>query len=102
MDSTLINIDRNLGALEVIPKSHLRGLLPTDKDEWFRHINPDYIKDDDFVSLEVEAGDVVIFNSFLVHRSGNNDTESIRWSMHYRYNDASEETWIERKFIPPL
>lgn len=97
----LINIDRNLGALEVIPKSHLRGLLPTEKDEWFRHIHPDYIKDDDFVSLEVETGDVVIFNSFLVHRSGNNDTESIRWSMHYRYNDASEETWIERKFVHP-
>ena len=97
----LVNINRNLGALEVIPKSHRRGLLPTEKDEWFRHIHPDCINNDDFLSLDVKAGDIVIFNSFLVHRSGNNDTDSIRWSLHCRYNDASEETWIKRKFIHP-
>ncbi len=97
----LIDINKDLGALEVIPRSHLRGLLPTEQDEWFRHIRPDFINEDDFVSLEVEAGDMVIFSSFLIHRSGNNKTESIRWSMHYRYNDAAEQTWIDRNYIHP-
>jgi phytanoyl-CoA hydroxylase len=97
----LIDIDRDLGALEVIPGSHLMGLLPTEQDEWFRHVRSDSINETEFVPLEVEAGDLVLFSSFLVHRSGNNSTESIRWSMHYRYNDAAESSWIERKFVHP-
>ena len=97
----LIDIDRDLGALEVIPGSHLRGLLPTEQDEWFRHVRSDSIDEAEFVPLEVEAGDLVVFSAFLVHRSGNNTTDSIRWSMHYRYNDAAEQSWIDRKFVHP-
>ena len=62
-----------------------------DKSLLFYEKGIDFINEDDFVSLEVEAGDMVIFSSFLIHRSGNNKTESIRWSMHYRYNDAAEQ-----------
>lgn len=97
----LIDINMELGALEVLPKSHLRGLLPTERDEWFRHVRSDCMDEEEFVSLEVEAGDMVVFSAFLVHRSGNNTTDSIRWSMHYRYNDAAEQSWIDRKFVHP-
>ena len=59
---------------------------------------------DDFDSLDVKAGDIVIFNSFLVHGSRKKeiDTDSIRWSLHYRYNDASERDLDKKlKFIHP-
>ena len=97
----LIDINKELGALEVLPGSHLEGLLPTEEDEWFRHVSADSIDEGQFVPLEVGAGDLVVFSAFLVHRSGNNRSESIRWSMHYRYNDAADPTWIERKFPHP-
>lgn len=97
----LIPISKDLGALEVVPGSHKFGLMNSESDEWFRKIKDDRISDDKFISLEVEPGDMVIFSSFLVHKSGNNITENIRWSMHFRYNDIFEETFIKREYPHP-
>ena len=46
----------------------------------------------------MKQGDIILFNSFLVHKSGNNITDSIRWSCHMRYNDVSEKSFIERGY----
>jgi phytanoyl-CoA hydroxylase len=97
----LVDINNELGALEVIPKSHTQGLFNTVKDEWFRTIKDSRIDKNNFTSLEVKVGDVVCFNSFLIHQSGNNVTENIRWSMHFRYNDMNEASFIRRKFPHP-
>lgn len=97
----LVDINKELGAVEFIPGSHTKGLLNTDSDEWFRHVSENEIKEEDFIAAEVKKGDVVIFSAFSVHRSGNNITNNIRWSMHFRYNDASENTFIERGMPHP-
>ena len=97
----LVDIDKDLGALEVIPGSHLKGLYKTEKDEWFRTIKDDRFNFDDFAALEVKRGDVVCFNSFLIHQSGDNITSNIRWSMHFRYNDIDESTFVARKYPHP-
>ena len=39
----------------------------------------DKYKDNEFHSTDVKQGDIIIFNSFLVHKSGNNITDNIRW-----------------------
>jgi phytanoyl-CoA hydroxylase len=95
----LVDVDLALGALEVIPGSHLWGLVDSQEDDWYRSI-PN-LQDDAFRSVEVEAGDALFFSSFLVHRSGNNTTEDIRWSCHFRYNDLDEPSYAERKFVTP-
>ena len=97
----LMDLNHDLGTLEVIPESHRDGLFKTTKDEWFRTIKDVRINKNKFVSLEVKKGDVVCFNSFLAHKSGNNSTRNIRWSMHFRYNDINEKTFIDRNFPHP-
>jgi phytanoyl-CoA hydroxylase len=97
----LINIDKDLGALEVIPGSHHWGLVDSEKDEWYRKLNSEKIKEESWKSLEVSKGDMVCFHSLLVHRSGNNVSGKIRWSMHFRYNDAYESTFINRAYPHP-
>jgi phytanoyl-CoA hydroxylase len=92
----LHDIDRSLGALEVVPGSHRQGLLATEVVERFGKV--DRFVDADFQSMEVEQGDLLVFSSFLVHRSGTNSTDSIRWSCHFRYNDLAEATFIERGY----
>ena len=99
--SPLVNTDINLGAIEVVPKSHLQGLVETEKDEWFRHIPETVAPISSFVPVEVNIGDVVAFSAFTIHRSGNNVTENIRWSIHMRYNDASEKTFLDRSMPHP-
>lgn len=95
----LVDVNAALGALEIVPGSHLQGLQDSSQDEWFRRI--ENATDDEFIPVEVEAGDALFFSSFLVHRSGNNVMDSIRWSCHFRYNDLAERTFIERKYPNP-
>lgn len=51
-----------------------------------------------FIMPTIELGDALFFSAFLIHRSGNNVTDSIRWSCHLRYNDLSEPTFMERNY----
>lgn len=95
----LMDVSRELGALEIIPGSHLWGLQESQENGWYRHIEG--LGDEQYESVEMEAGDVLIFSAFLVHRSGNNVTDSIRWSCHFRYNDLEEPTFISRKYPNP-
>jgi phytanoyl-CoA hydroxylase len=92
----LHDIDRDLGALEIVPASHRLGLLTTEVVERFGKV--DRFGDSDFQSIEVEQGDLLVFSAFLVHRSGTNCTDSIRWSCHFRYNDLAERTFVDRGY----
>ncbi|MGP0064109.1 MAG: phytanoyl-CoA dioxygenase family protein [Isosphaeraceae bacterium] len=95
----LVDIDEQLGALRVIPGSHLGGLCESQPDEWYRHIED--ASDADFLSVEVRAGDALFFSAFLVHASGDNVTDAIRWSCHFRYNDLAETTYVARNYPSP-
>lgn len=95
----LADVTKELGALEVVPGSHKLGLLTTEVVNSFGKV--EQFADDDFVTVEVEQGDALIFSSFLVHRSGTNATDSIRWSCHFRYNNLAEPTFIARGYPHP-
>src|SRR5258705_13247877 len=92
----LADVAVKLGALEVVPGSHKYGLLTTEVINGFGKV--DRFNDSDFTSIEAAQRDVLFFSSFLVHRSGVNATNSIRWSCHFRFNNLSEETFIERGY----
>lgn len=96
----LVNVDRALGALEVVPGSHKMGLLEADMSDGYGHVRqaPDR---QDAVPVEVERGDALFFSTLLLHQSGTNETESIRWSCHFRYNNLAEPTFVERGFPHP-
>lgn len=90
----LQDMDANLGPLEIVPDSDKLGILP--------HIGiPPVLVEDNFnyVSVPMRLGDALFFDTKTIHRSGVNITEDkIRWSMHFRYNDAFEPNFIERKY----
>ena len=103
LDSTilwvpLIDIDKSLGALEIVPESHKLGLLHYETQNDYHSIAEAEEKQFRFVSIEAQKGDALFFSTLLVHRSGNNTSESIRWSCHFRYNNLHEPTFIERGF----
>jgi phytanoyl-CoA hydroxylase len=95
----LIDIDQELGAISFVPKSHKLGLLSKKKNSGFGLV--DKFSENDFISVNVNQGDAIFFSSFLVHKSGNNVTNHIRWSTHFRYNDLNEKTFTNRGFPCP-
>lgn len=97
----LVDVSEEMGPLSVIPGSHLKGLLPSVKDEWYAHVDPEYTPDDAFISVPMKAGDALCFSAFLVHRSGVNTSDRIRYSLQYRYNDLDERTFADRGYPNP-
>lgn len=96
----LVRIRKELGALEIVPASHRRGLLTADMEDGYgRIVSP--VDSGSFVPVEVDKGDALFFSTFLVHQSGTNTTDSIRWSSHFRYNNLAEKTFIQRGFPHP-
>ncbi len=98
----LVDVNIELGTLEIVPKSHVMGLNTTGFEDGFGTISDEIVAQHDWIPVEVETGDALFFSSFLYHRSGNNSTENgIRWSCHFRYNDMNEPTFIERGYPHP-
>jgi ectoine hydroxylase-related dioxygenase (phytanoyl-CoA dioxygenase family) len=97
----LVDIDKELGALEILPGSHLQGLRTDHIDNGFGMVVLSENEKSKLMSVEVQKGDVLLFSSFLIHQSGENITNSPRWSCHFRYNDLDESSFITRKYSHP-
>lgn len=96
----LVDCGEALGSLQILPASHKDGLLKADTSGYLGSIM-DYLPDEQYIQTKFEIGDLLIFSAFLVHRSGENVTKNIRWSVQLRYNNIAENTFQERGFPMP-
>ena len=94
----LMNVDKSLGALEILPGSHLKGLMAKNIESGFGMVNLSRDEKNEFIPVELNTGDALLFSSFLIHQSGNNISDRPRWSCHFRFNDLDDDSFIERKF----
>ncbi|WP_418501319.1 phytanoyl-CoA dioxygenase family protein [Flagellimonas sp.] len=94
--------DRNNGALKVIPKSHLKGIVRADSKNW--NLENEFI-------CEVEKGGVMLMKPLTLHASNkttngkkrrvihlefnkHNLTEPLAWLEHYGIKKASTQQWL--------
>lgn len=96
----LVDLDDRLGPLEVIPHSHRWGLLDSEMSDGYGRLDGS-LDESGFLPVQAKLGDALFFSSLLVHRSGTNVTDSIRWSCHFRYNNLAEPTFVQRGFPHP-
>lgn len=93
----LVNCGHNLGVLQLVPASHKKGLMAANGVSYEGSLQSDY-PDSEYVEFDMEVGDILLFSALLVHRSGENITRNIRWSVQYRFNNLAENTFIERGY----
>lgn len=96
----MVDCGEALGSLQVVPGSHKVGLMKADTSGYSGSIQEN-INEEDYIQTEFEMGDLLIFSAFLIHRSGDNVTDNIRWSIQLRYNNMTETTFQERGFPMP-
>lgn len=96
----LVDCDTDLGGLQVLPGSHKRGLYAGTDVDYISSIQEE-LPEDQFKQLELEAGDILVFSTFTVHRSGTNVTPNIRWTSQFRFNNLEESTFVDRGFPLP-
>jgi ectoine hydroxylase-related dioxygenase (phytanoyl-CoA dioxygenase family) len=87
--------EKKEGCLMVAPGSHKKKkIFKTDKNL--------IIKDDSkfkFIDIPCELGECLIFSQFLVHRSGINTSDNIRFSVQLRVNDLYCNNYSRRFFF---
>ena len=91
----LVQLDESMGYLEVIPGSHFFGALQQKDDTVLSESSFDESK---FVPVVMDREDILIFNTFLIHRSGCNNSDKVRLTAHLRYDNADELSFINRNF----
>lgn len=87
--------------LEIIPKSHLLGLLDTVEHTMTPTVSDQRVSDSQYVPVPMEPGDVIAFSSFLVHRTSEAGDGLARIALSGRFNNALEETYVAHGFPTP-
>lgn len=85
----LISVDaasRENGCVEVVQGSHLMH-VPSGSDNC---IDPTWVNEHSWTPVELEAGQVLVFGSYLAHRSAANHSSQDRRALYATYNCASE------------
>ena len=59
------------------------------------------ITDESFVPVPAEPGDVIVFSSFMVHRTGEEGDGLVRVALSTRFNNAMEGTFVARGYPTP-
>ncbi|KUJ18468.1 PhyH-domain-containing protein [Mollisia scopiformis] len=92
------------GGLEVVEGSHLMS-VPIDRSD--NCIEKRWVEEQTWVPVELEPGHLLIFGSYLAHRSGANNSNSNRKAIYATYNcksegDLHDEYYADRaKLWPP-
>lgn len=97
----LYDVGPNDYPLEVIPGSHLGGLMDAVPDMPNYRVPADLFSEADFRALELKAGDAAIFSGFLLHRTGESGGERVRVSLSFRFNNVAEPHFVRRNYPGP-
>lgn len=92
------------GCLEIVPKSHQDGILPQNPDQT---IADKWTEQHEWQPIPLQTGDILIFGSYLAHRSHPNHSNNERRAHYLTYNSKSkgdhrlEYYQRKRNSIPP-
>ena len=92
----LMDVKKENGALRIVPFSHQEGSIMSGQIDGFGTVSK--YGEEDYIDVEMNKGDILIFSSFLVHQSGVMTSNKIRWSCSFRYNNIKEKDFIKRNY----
>ena len=90
----LVPANEENGCMQFIPESHRLGVVGHQKEEFYLQIDQEYLAPRMYSAIQIETmpGDAVIFSNLLFHRGLPNRSNHIRWSVDFRYQDATQST----------
>lgn len=94
----MVSIDpatRENGCLEVADGHHGEGLLPQAKDGT---LDREWVDAQVWRAIEMRPGDLLFFDSYVPHRSGQNRSERPRRALYVTYNRASDGDYRSEYF----
>jgi hypothetical protein len=82
------------GCMQFVPGTHRLGVVPHERKEHYLEIAREHLasRESDAINVELDPGDAVLFHNLLFHRGLPNHSKTIRWSLDWRYQDATQPT----------
>lgn len=82
------------GCMQFIPGTHKLGVVPHVSRTHYLEIVPEVLTPllPQAIDVELDPGDVVLFHNLLFHSGLPNRAKTIRWSLDWRYQDATQPT----------
>jgi len=87
------------GCLEVVRGVHTSGLMPHPNGEIDKRITSEYDRLNMWEAVEASAGSVMIFHSYVPHRSGTNNTTLPRRAHYLTFNPLADGDFREAYYI---
>jgi ectoine hydroxylase-related dioxygenase (phytanoyl-CoA dioxygenase family) len=90
----LVPVTVENGCMEFLPGTHTLGMVPHEQREFYLEIAEEVLAPyrDAAVPVEANPGDVILFHNLLFHRGLPNHAQTIRWSLDWRYQVATQPT----------
>lgn len=98
-------VDEYHGTIQVVAGSHRQGILPfkkiSDKEivEYRQFLQRDLATDistfESPITIDADAGDLVLFKQMLLHRSLPNCSNKVRWTAQIRLSDLTAPGFLE-------
>jgi ectoine hydroxylase-related dioxygenase (phytanoyl-CoA dioxygenase family) len=87
-----VNVDN--GCMQFLPGTHKLGVVSHERREFYLEIAEEFLKPrlSEAVDVIVDPGDIVLFHNLLFHQGLPNRSPQIRWSLDWRYQDATQST----------
>lgn len=94
-EGTLQFIRGSHGSGQVFPHRLERTKGGRSAESWYLEVSEDQLPKGEVVRVDVPFGSVLLLNQLILHRSTENISQRIRWSVDLRYQRPSEPTGME-------
>ena len=101
----MVDVSGRNGMIGVLPGSHKEGAVDHDDPGIAEHasqqlgVPQEVIDRYTEVPLEASAGDLILCHMDLVHRSGRNTSDGIRFTSGYRFHNALAEDFLPGRWV---
>jgi ectoine hydroxylase-related dioxygenase (phytanoyl-CoA dioxygenase family) len=105
-----LDVNKNNGCMQVIPGGHDPSRVLDHKlekkagvkDSWYLYIEDKNIPDEKIVTCEMKAGSVLFLHQLIPHRSLENNSEDVRWSVDLRFQNPKDEAGFHTGLVDPI
>ena len=95
----LVPVQENSYTLEIFPKSHLLGFCESKETQNIHEIVPEVYNHLNFVKVQMNPGDILVFSVFLIHKSElTSSPDAFRMAYSMRYENGSDANFIKRNY----
>ena len=106
-----LDVNKNNGCMQVVRGGHkpervlnhkLEKKHGSVKDSWYLFIEEQDIPEEDVITCEMKAGSVLFLHQLVPHRSLENFSEDVRWSVDLRFQNPKDEAGFHTGLVDPI